>query len=211
MTNPFLCDLDMIWVDVETTGIEPVIHDIVEYTITRVASTGQIVATDSKKVRWERPANAQSEALQINGYVDSDDLPDPASVWQTLAQSGLLENGIIAGHNVHFDLSFFKETFKRHGLGVKLPYRLYDTSTLALLLLKPFLQSISLSQICVCLGVPVLAAHSSGGDVDMARGVDNACREIIASAQQADPAFGSLVQGRLQAWKDAGSPSVWVP
>ena len=211
MTTPYLCDLDMIWVDVETTGIDPVNHDIVEYTLTRVASTGQIVATDTRKVRWERPANASEQALQVNGYVDSDDLPAPAVVWVALAQSNLLENGIIAGHNVHFDLSFFQETFKRHGLNVKLPYRLYDTSTLALLLLKPFLQSISLTQICVCLGVPVMAAHSSSGDVGMARGVDNACREIISSAQQTDPAFGSLIQGRLKAWKDAGSPAVWVP
>lgn len=185
-------------------------QDIVEYTIVRVAATGQTVAGDARKVRWERPDNASPQALQINGYVDSDSLPLPADVWPALAQSGILENGIIAGHNVHFDLSFFKETFKRHGLSVKLPYRLYDTSTLAILLLKPYLQTISLTHICVCLGVPVLAAHSSWGDVAMTRGVDQACRDLIANASQADPGFGSLVQARLKAWTDAGSPAVWA-
>jgi len=206
-----LHDKPFVWLDTETTGLNPNLNDIIEIAIIRVENDG------SEKVMHlfinvERPDNARPRALEINGYTPEKwaerGALDGAEAWRQIAESGILEEAIIAGQNVRFDAAFINASFERHGIESRMDYHLYDTCTLALEHLRPWVTSISLVPLCVALGVPVVDAHTALADTRMTMAVG----EKLARANDNDREdWGLVVPVRLAAWKKAGKPNVWPP
>ena len=195
------------WVDTETTGLDEFDNDIIEVAIIRVGHDGTERICHCK-VKMERPENAHPRALEVNGYSEEAwaDAEDPKTFWRDVADSGLLDHCIIAGQNVRFDAGFLNATFKRHGIDYRMDYHLYDTCSLALEHLKPWMHSISLVPTCVALGIPVKNAHTALADVRLAMAVD----EKLARATDADrEEWGRVIPGRLAAWVKAGRPNEW--
>lgn len=202
----------VVWTDTETSGLDPQTHDILSIAITRPKDDGgEIVYT--RKLKLARPENASPKALAINGYTPEGwaDADNPRDVFQEIADLKLFDDCIIAGQNVRFDVGFLEASFKRYGIRYNIGYHLYDTVTLALLVLKPYVQSVSLVPTCVALGIPVANAHDALVDLRLAQRVDQEVRNLLQSGDCWGEHFGEVVQTRISQWEEAGRPGTWFP
>lgn len=103
-------------IDIETTGLDPIYHDIIEIAIQPL--TDKFEPSPFQKpfvarIKARRPENASPKALEING-LDLDEGDDYEHILKKL-RAWLIDNGIgkiqILGQNVDFDLSFIKVHF----------------------------------------------------------------------------------------------------
>lgn len=201
-----------VWLDTETTGLDPDKNEVLSIAIVRPKDDGSEIVYE-RKLKMERPENAHPKALEVNGYTDeawADAMPQEAC-WREIADLQLLSECIVAGQNVRFDAGFLNASFKRHGINYRMDYHLYDTVTVALLVLKPYVSSVSLASTAVALGIPVVEAHTALGDVRLCQQVDSHCREILNNGEHLHSHFGPQVLERIAAWKDAGRPNTWTP
>ena len=121
----------LAFVDVETTGLNPQLHEIIEISIIKVCPVkGQTNYTS--KVKPVHIEYATEEALRINGYNAKDwrSAPDADMVFSKVSE--MLAGCILVGHNVRFDEEFISETLHRLGLRCRYERRMIDTVTLAL-------------------------------------------------------------------------------
>ena len=148
-------------VDVETTGTDPEIDEIVSLAVVRLDPDGVETARFATLVRPSR--SIPSEATAVHGITDADvadapSLPDVAP--RVLA---LLEGAVFAAHNAAFDLAMLQ-----HGLAAAgLVYRPVGVAcTLdAFRLLEPLASSHRLESICARHGIELEDAHEALGDV----------------------------------------------
>lgn len=121
----------LAFIDVETTGLNPQLHEIIEISIIKVCPIkGRLNYTS--KIKPVHIEYASEEALRINGYNAKDwrDAPDAETVLSKV--SDMLAGCILVGHNVRFDEEFLSETCHRLGLRCRYERRMIDTVTLAL-------------------------------------------------------------------------------
>lgn len=114
-------------VDVETTGTDPSVHEILEIAI--VAMDGSVLF--HSKISPQQIETASPRALEINAFDPV--LWEGAPRWQAVAPKicQVLEGKQLVGHNVHFDKGFIFGMFSRYGLPVPdVMYQFVDTSTL---------------------------------------------------------------------------------
>lgn len=188
-----------VWVDTETTGLDPDLNDIIEIAIVRVNPDGSEKVIHAK-IRMERPENAHPRALEVNGYTDEAwaGAASVREVFEFIHNEKILQDCILAGQNVGFDSRFINATFKRLGIDARVDYHLYDTCTLALEHLKPWVSSVSLVPICVALGIPTDGAHGAMADCRMAMEVDRKLRQATAEDRSR---WASEIPPRLAAWE----------
>lgn len=186
------------WVDTETTGLDSDQHDIIEIAIIRVEDGEETVYYT--KVQMDRPENAHPKALEVNGYSEEAwaDAQPAFDVFHEIASRKLLNDCIVAGQNVRFDAGFINATFKRHGIKSRMDYHLYDTCTLALEHLRPWVSSISLIPVCVALGIDTEGAHTALADCRMAMAVDAA---LARATPMHRLLWNYLVPRRLARWE----------
>lgn len=130
--------LPLIFVDTETTHLDPSIGEIIEIAIIIVYPDGlnwwsrpKASLIYHRKIKPKRIEDAHPKALEINGYneigwKDARPFEEHASYI-----SHLLEYGIIIGHNVDFDYRFIVEEMKRSGFDRRISYHRLDTKGLA--------------------------------------------------------------------------------
>lgn len=161
------------WCDTETTGLDPDLNEILDIAIVRVHPNGTEEVFEAK-VKMEHPESAHPKALEVNGYTEEKwaGARTAAEVFGEIHNRGLLRDCILAGQNVGFDAAFINTTFKRLGIKTRVDYHLFDTVTLALEHLLPYLDaSVSLVPVCVALGIPTEGAHGAMADCRMAMAV----------------------------------------
>jgi len=201
----------LVWVDTETTGLDDNFADIIEIAIIRVELDGTEEVLHLF-IKMERPENAHPRALEVNGYTDekwaANGALEPAEAWQMIHESGLFNEAIVAGQNVKFDVGFINASFKRHGIKTRVDYHIYDTCSLSLEHLRPWMESISLVPTCVALGIPVTDAHTALADTRMAMAVE---KKLARATAEDRKEWSEVIPGRLAAWKAAGRPNVWPP
>lgn len=146
----------LAFVDCETTGLDPVRHELIEVAAIRVHPQTLVVESEvAIKVRPERIEDADPEALRINGYSE-EAWADAVSLDEAMAQlAPVLGGAMLAGHNVAFDRGFLDAAWKRVGHRPEnLDHHLLDTATLAWPLLSSgMLDSVSLTPVCKHLGI----------------------------------------------------------
>lgn len=157
------------FVDVETTGIDPHVHALIEVAVLRVdADTLAVLDRFESKVRPPEDARVEPEAARINGYSRKAwaDAPGAAEVLPKVANA--LWGCIIAGHNPAFDWAFLTAAFRRLTLPPpEVDYHLVDTASLAWpLLRKGRIHSLSLKDLCAYFKVPNDGAHRAMADVE---------------------------------------------
>ena len=118
------------FLDTETTGLDPLIHEIIEIAVITQRHDGKV----DRFVCRVRPAHietAHPRALEINGY--DPDLWQGAPVFSEIADelAARLKWGIIIGHNVEFDLSFLRAALQKCG-SPRITFRRMCTQQLAL-------------------------------------------------------------------------------
>lgn len=160
--------LDVCFVDVETSGLDPSRHELLEVAAMRVSG-------DLREYRgglWcqTRPTHietADAEALAVCGY-------DPAK-WARAAELGhtlerlarLMEGATLAGHKVDFDEGFIRAGFASVGQAFpKIGHYRLDTVSLAYpLLAAGVVPDLKLTTLTNTLGIRHEDAHTAWPDV----------------------------------------------
>lgn len=175
-----------LWIDTETTGLNPTTHEIIEIAIVVESvtpdGTGVVTSSWATKIAPERIEAADPKALQVNGYTPEAwaGVPTFAEVAPKIAE--LLASGsIVCGHNVGFDIGFIEAAFARIGSGVRIPYHRLDTVTLAYAAWNDTGTGpgLSLDKIRKHLGTSLQGAHSALKDAEDARAVYYAAKAAI--------------------------------
>lgn len=112
LSSPFRRNI--AFVDGETTGLDPDIHELIQLGIVVVEQPNlNIMSQHEFKIRPDHIATATSEALAVNGYT--------SAAWQdalTLREAmelyrGIVGDAILCMHKVDFDSSFLKRALKK--------------------------------------------------------------------------------------------------
>lgn len=159
------------FVDVETTGLDPLKHEIIEIAV---------VPLDDNQPPWrtyikpERIEDASPKALEINGYAAHPELWDDAPTLIDVAPTirTQLAGCLPAGQNVPFDMGFIQAALQKYELWHGITHHKFDVMALAVEHLAPCgLHRLSLNNICDFLGISNEGAHSALTDALRAKQV----------------------------------------
>lgn len=162
------------FIDTETTGLDPLRHEIISIAIITEYGDGRIERWSSK-IRPEHIDTASEKALKVNGYNSYEwcDAPSFFEVFNVIQQK--LRKGIIVGHNVAFDIAFLRQAYidlgedpddKKTGIA---RYKI-DTITLAHEHLQPMgMWFLGLDSIRKFLGWDTEGAHTALQDAEDCR------------------------------------------
>jgi DNA polymerase III subunit alpha, Gram-positive type len=129
----------IVFLDVETTGLNPHVHEIIEIGAVIARPPFEVIeASFSRKVKPENLAVASPEALRVNGY-NEDEWRVAVSAKAAFCELfGFGERKMWAAHNSDFDMRFISAGFHRCGLTQDgLGFYRWDTMTMAWALLPP--------------------------------------------------------------------------
>ena len=180
--------MPIAFIDLETTGLDPACHEILEAAVIRVDG-GTLAEIDHTDVRVhpERIEDASPEALRINGYAP-EAWKDAASLGQALEWiAPLLDGAVLAGHNPGFDRAFLEAGCRRTGIAPPAwDHHLLDTASLAWpLFASGRLASLSLDAVCAHLGIVRKERHRALADaansLDVARRMIPAIQDAVDS------------------------------
>ena len=141
--------------DVETTGLDPTIQEIVEIGLVVVnQQTLEMLDTLDVKVRPEHLETADKRALELNGYNEAD--------WQNALTlqaamslySDKTKDAIFCAHNVTFDWSFILEAFKKTYVKNQMDYHRVGLFTMAWMRLRNSgLEKFNMNEVAKYLGI----------------------------------------------------------
>ena len=171
---------DFVVVDVETTGLKPRHHRITEVAIIRVSSDGE-------KLVWSSLVNPERRIpRQISRLTGIDDqMVASAPRFQSIAPTilELIEDQLIVGHNVAFDVGFLNAELARCGQP-RLVNQALDTLALADAML-PDLRRLSLTDVARQLGIGQGQAHRAAADAETTLAVLTRLRSHASEAGDA--------------------------
>lgn len=165
----------MAFIDLETTGLDPERHEIIEIGVIIVRQTFtadnqavfEVIEELEYKVKPEHLETAEPEALRINGYNESEWLfsADLKAVMQIVADK--TADCIMVGQNVFFDWSFLKEAFKKTGVSCRMHFQRLDLISMvfAKFYHDQTLERYNLNALAKFFGVENERAHSALADI----------------------------------------------
>lgn len=125
-------DRDLLFVDLETTGLDLDKHEIVE--IGCLIVDGKNLRVKKKyhsKVKPKHPETASKDGLEVGGY-NKNDWKDAKTLKVVLKEvADLSSNAMPTGWKVDFDWSFLEKAFKEEKIKHSFDYHLIDVLTLA--------------------------------------------------------------------------------
>lgn len=161
--------MNILWFDLETTGLDKDTHTILEIAIVRTDWKGNIIDTWETKIKPTAVdiAKASHRALEINGYSTEawKDAPSAEEI-APIIRDQFKGKHVLGGHNVaHFDVPFLKAWLSKHGQDSNIGYRFLDTMSTAVEHLFPCgLESASLVNIRKALAIETGVAHTALAD-----------------------------------------------
>ena len=156
------------FIDCETTGLDSNYHEIIEfYGIKYLESNDRLIFIEDLhvKIKPVHEDRIDPEAIKVNGY--SKYKWDKAIQNNVAASSiaSFLQNHILCGHNVQFDVAFLSSLLNDHGFMGVLSRNHIDTKTLAYEHLVPCgLKGLSMDRIRNFMGWEVCRTHSARQD-----------------------------------------------
>lgn len=159
----------LAFVDIETTGLDNTTHEIIELgVVVAKMKEGELVVTDelNLKIQPKNIANADAQALRINGYNDADWL-FAVSLEDAMKEfAKKTEGAIFTAHNITFDYGFIENAFKKTGIENKMHFHRLDTISLAFGILhtNDDIGKLSLRALCEKYGIENKKAHSAFAD-----------------------------------------------
>ncbi|MAG27851.1 hypothetical protein CMI47_20180 [Candidatus Pacearchaeota archaeon] len=152
-----LSDRPLAFVDIETTGLDPLIHEMIEIAVIREDREPWVT-----KIAPEKLYTASLKALEINHYSAEAWKDAPRMVRVISEIQTLLSDCVVVAHNAGFDSSFILKHLREHRVVKGISHHWLDTATLAYHLLVPRgLESLSLAAICDFLEISNTGAHSA--------------------------------------------------
>ena len=188
-------------VDVETSGLDPTKHRVIEVAVTQLSPAGVVESEWSTLVR----ARGGTGPVHIHGLTDHDlrDAPTFAEVAGTLR--GLLEGRILVAHNAVFDWTFLAHEAARAHTSLPVEERLC-TVTLARQLGIPS-RNLRLGTLAEHWGIPVTQAHRAADDVHVLVDVLRQCLDEAGRQRSPLPLEQCLPAARW--WLLAGVAHRW--
>jgi len=176
-------DKPLAYVDVETTGLDPDIHEVIQVAImVEDQNTGKVLRQMEQRIKPQNIESASPKALEINGYAENTHLWDNAPIMnQELATqiAHMLKDCILVGQNVGFDKGFLQKLLKKYKMWDWVGHHTIDTASLALEHLGPLgIKSVSLHNTCKVLGITNRNEHDALADVIR-------CREVYHKLKRA--------------------------
>ncbi len=121
----------LVIVDLETTGLNPTRHEIIEVGMLIVRQPDlEVVEAYEAKIKPLHIETATSEALEVNGYneLEWENARNIKEVLQEVADKAA--DCIICNHNVSFDWSFLLEGFTKYNIKHSFDYHMYDIASM---------------------------------------------------------------------------------
>ncbi len=157
------------FVDVETTGLNPDVHEIIELgaVIARMQDD-KLVVTDQLDVKIKplHIENADPQALRVNGY-DEGQWLFAYTLEEAMKSFAEKTNGaIIAAHNITFDYAFIAKAFEKTNIPNGMHYHKLDTISIAFARLheQEDINKFSLRALCEFYGIENKRAHNAFSD-----------------------------------------------
>jgi DNA polymerase-3 subunit epsilon len=206
---------DIAFIDLETTGLDPERHEIIEVAVIRVdARDLHPIDEVACRVLPGRIAEADPAALGLVGYSPEAwaDAPSLTEAMERVAP--LLEGTILAGHNVAFDRGFLEAAWRAMGSRPEgMDYHLLDTAALAWPLWSAgAIDRLSLDEVCECLGITRQPAHRAMTDarcsLEVARRLlpSRADGVLLAALEGDERAILRTLLGRMHAGREDYGP-----
>ncbi|MBI3632114.1 MAG: 3'-5' exonuclease [Candidatus Vogelbacteria bacterium] len=141
--------------DVETTGLDPTTHEIVEIGLILVnQQTLEIIDTLDVKISPEHLGTATESALKLNGYNTTEWLNALALQTAMSLYGEKAKDAIFCSHNVTFDWSFIFEGLKKTGVRNLMDYHRVDLFTMAWMKLRNSgLEKFNMNEVAKHLGI----------------------------------------------------------
>jgi DNA polymerase III alpha subunit (gram-positive type) len=159
---------DILFVDSETSGLDPDVHEILDWAAVRFSADLQTEkARCVTKCSMQWPDRAEKSALEINRY-DAQEWRGAPPVRSMLIDFGRIvdDDLVIIGHNIHFDLGFVQTAYRRESLALPKWRWVIDTMGVAWpLAVAGHLPRMGLNAICSKYGVENVGAHRAYADV----------------------------------------------
>jgi CBS domain-containing protein len=156
-----LIALDAVVIDTETTGLDPFSARIVEIGAVRLVG-GRIKPADTfqRLVRPHIPIPTAASAIHQIDDAKVANASRFSEIWPELSK--YIDDSIVIGHALGFDLAVLKRECERSGIAFRLP-RTLDTRLLAQLA-EPNLDGFTLERLASWLGIELAQRHSALGD-----------------------------------------------
>lgn len=167
----------LVWVDVETTGLDPARHDLWEVAVVEADGTEHVWTM------WPDLTVAEPAALRINGFYDRTagdwDEDDPPAVARAVAR--LTAGRRLAGACPWFDAAFLDVFLRRYGYAPAWSHRHLCVETYAAGALRA--DPVSLSDTAAALGLTLPdGRHSALVDARLTRDVHQAVLNLALVA-----------------------------
>jgi len=158
----------LVFLDTETTGLEPANHEVIEFAAVKMdPQTFSVIDKIEFKIKPLHIETAQPKALEVNGYTPEKwtDAIDPETAAKRISE--FCSESVIVGHNVSFDTGFLEVLLKQYKIEKRIDYHKVDTCALAYTQLVHLgLESVSLVNVCKFLGISNEGAHGAAKDVE---------------------------------------------
>ncbi len=157
---------NLAFVDIETTGLDVTMHEIIEIGCVLTTPGLEVIEEFEIKIKPECIENANPVALKINHYNEADwahAVPFEQGM-QMFAEK--VKGCIMVGQNIAFDSGFIEYSFSKLDIANTMHYHKLDTISIAWAKFHndPTLEHFSLHEMCLRFGIENKKAHSGLGD-----------------------------------------------
>ena len=169
MMHTALKDRPLAFMDTETTGLIPGVHEVLEIAIVKECPLTGERESFYTLVRPKHIENAEPKALAVNGYDKNPARWEDAPTIEEVAPGLLkfLEGTVIVGHNITYDVSMINGVLLAAGISEKIPHSKLDTVTMCFEHLVPLgLESLRMDSVRDFLGWSKDGAHRAMKDVE---------------------------------------------
>jgi len=170
----------LVFIDIETTGLDPLQHEIIEIACLVVnPQTLEIRKEYHRKVWPEHLETADPASLGVNKYSPKT-WHEAKSLKEVLKElNSLTPGGQFIGYNISFDRSFIENAAREYGMMLNFDYHWIDVMSLVYFksLSDKKLERLKLTHVCEIWGIPLKEAHTAMGDVKATLAVYRYLRE----------------------------------
>lgn len=165
---------NLAFIDTETTGTDPELHEIIELAVIIVKQTPregrgpkiEVIEECEWKIKMQRPEKAEEQALRVNGYNEVDWMfaLDRKKAMEEFAKK--TQSCSFVSHNLVFDYAFIQKAFEETQVENRMHYAKLDTISMAFARLydAPQADKFSLRALCELLKVENSKAHTALAD-----------------------------------------------
>lgn len=157
---------NLAFVDLELTGLNPHVHEILEIGLIRVKQPKlDVIEEWETKVKPEHIETADPDSLKVNGYTDEEwkDAPTLDEALKIFLPK--VEGAILVGQNVAWDWWFLKEALLARNIPTPFVRQLLDIHSIAYAKLKNApIEEFHLGQIADYLGISQPERHRALAD-----------------------------------------------